>query len=198
MADAVLRKPDMIALGKLQLLHAPSGALTAITAAKLAAANVSATSFAEAINILDVSALGAIRVEIFGVAADTNAVTLELYGWPEAGGGHHIGQVTAASAAFTQVFAPTINHQSVQDAFPAGSTWRGCDTYVAAADQGVGTMITVPTSEADFPGYFNVDFTNVQYSWFSVVPTVVAGTSAGAVFAALSVKEGYNNPQFTG
>jgi hypothetical protein len=188
----------MVELGKLQLLHTPSGAQTAITGALLSGADVSSTSFAEAIDILNVAAFGAIRVELFGVAADTNAITTELYGWPEAGGGHHIGSVTAAATVVTPVFAPTNHHASVQAAFPAASTWRACDTYAVASDEGVGTALTVPTDEANMQGYFNVDFTNTQYSWFALVPTVVAGTSAGATFAALSIKQGYNNPQFTG
>ncbi len=201
MADAVLRVPDMQALGKLQVLHPPAGAQTPITGALLALSNVATTGFAQAIDILNVASLGAIRVELFGAASDGNGITVDLYGWPEAGGGHHLGQVTAVSCTVSQVFSaatPTINHQSVRDAFPVGTDWRACDTYAVPADLGVGTMIAVPTSETNFPGYFNVDFTNTQYSWFAAVPTTVVGTTAGATFAALSLKHGYNNPQFTG
>ncbi|MEE9597971.1 MAG: hypothetical protein V3V96_14455 [Acidiferrobacterales bacterium] len=197
MASAVLLEPDLVALEKPQLLHTPSAAQTLIVVAKLVVTATKA-NFAEAIELLNVSLLGGIRVELWGVGADTNAVTVECYGWPETGGGHHIGQITAIQSTFTQIFAGAVvgdPHPSVAKAFPASSTWRGCDTYVEAADQGV--ALSIPVTEANFPGYFNVDFTNSQYKWFAVVPTTVGGTNLGAIFTALSVKKRGRNPQQT-
>jgi hypothetical protein len=197
MASAVLLEPDLTALNLPQLLHTPSAAQTAIAVAKLMVTAPGA-NFAEAIEILNVSLLGAIRVELWGVGADTNAVVVDCYGWAQAGGGHKIGKITAAQSTFTQAFssgAPNFSHPSLAKAFPGSSTWRGCDSYVETADQGV--ALSIPVDLADFPGYFNVDFTNSQYKWFAVVPTTVGGTNLGAIFTALSVKKGGLNPQRT-
>ncbi len=197
MASAVLLEPDLAALTVPQLLHTPSAAQTVIVVSKLITTAVS-TDFAEAIELLNVSLLGGIRVELWGVGSDTNVVAVDCYGWAQFGGGHHIGTIGAVQSTFNQSFtagAPRFSHPSLVEAFPFASTWRGCDTYSETADQGV--ALSIPVTEADFPGYFNVDFTNSQYKWFAVVPTTVGGTSLGAIFTALSVKKGGRNPQWT-
>lgn len=197
MASAILLEPDLTALNRPQLLHTPSAAQTLIAVGKLVVTAPNA-NFAEAIELLNVSLLGAIRVELWGVASDTNVVKMDCYGWAQSGNGHHIGQIGALHSTFNQAFTigtPGFSHASVVKAFPASSTWRGCDTYTEEADQA--GALSIPTAEADFPGYCNVDFTNSQYKWFAVVPTTVGGTSLGAIFTVLSVKKGGRNPQQT-
>lgn len=197
MATATFLIPDMLSLGKGQLLHTPTGAQTPITGALLSGVDVTVTNFVNAPQLLDVSLIDKIRVELWGVASDTNGVTVALYGWPEGGGGHAIATVTAITSVFAQVFSADPAHSSLHSSFGSGSTWTGCDTYAIGTAWGVSTPIVVPGANSDDPGYFTLDFTHTQYKWIALVPVTVVGTSVGAIFMPLGLKSSHVHPRFT-
>lgn len=199
MAAVTYLETDHQAFGKAQLLLAPITVKAALQVADLVNVVKRGAGMTAVATLLNVSTLALIRIELWGIAADSNTVTVDLYGWPLAGPGHHIGQVTAIHAGVTAgagaILSSPVTHSSITGAFDQTLTYRGCDTYVVAADQGV--AIDIPVTETDFPGYFKLDFTPNQYEWIAVQPTTVGGTTLGAIFTVLSIKSGYHSPQFT-
>ena len=199
---ATLLKYDMApsAVASWQLLKSRTVAQTAVTAAKLSQALRDVSFAQDTFEFMDVSSLGAIRIQVWGVASANDAPVLDLYGWSDSGPGMHVGKVTITygnftSAATTGFHAVPEAHISIRDAFVAGTAYRGTDTYAATNDYEA--AITAYTEEADFPASFDVSFLNNQYQWFGAAVTTLAGTNLGAIFKALSVKKGYVNPQFT-
>lgn len=179
-----------------QLLKSPTGAQTAVTAAKLSQ-ELHDVSFAEDnFEVVDVSLFSGIWISVWGVAADTNTFTLELYGWSNGGPGHHLHQVTGIFSAFTSDAADGFHrssrtHKSIRNAFVAGTQYRGADTLVA-----VGTTQFVPNNyssssvpvsaqtdlEVDFPCVMKIDVWGMGIKYLGVACTATTGTSVGAIF----------------
>jgi len=116
----------------------------------------------------------------------------------------------AAITALTGFHASARTHVSIRDAFAATVAWKICDQYVVTADyeqerfidtaatpihiqyfraisvpgtSAIGGTIATPTTEADFPQVFNVDFAHSAYSYFALLPTNLdSATSVGAIF----------------
>lgn len=186
-----------------QLLKSPTANQTAVTAAKLAQ-EFHSVNFAEAFEVINVSGVHTILMQVWGVAADTNTFTLELYGWSIGGPGHHIHQVTGIfgnfvsedSANATPGFHTSVRtHKSIRDAFAAGTDYRGADTLVAVTTATYVTTSEVnanPISaqldlEADFPTVLKIQFNSCRYHYFGVAVTAQTGTSVGAIYLPVSL-----------
>lgn len=195
-----------------QLLKHPTGAQTAVTAAKLSQAFRDVVFAEDNFEVVDVSAFQSIAVQVWGVAADTNTFTLELYGWSNGGPGRHIQQMAANifSAFVSQDSADAdpgwhtakSTHPSIKEArgsplgipFAAGTDYRGVDTYLLTASKdfsvkylGVTPSVQIQTNlEADFPAEFVVDFRNSRFDFFGIAATAMTGTSVGAIFKPLA------------
>jgi hypothetical protein len=196
-----------------QLLKTPTGAQTAVTAAKLCQTFRDVVFAEDNFEVIDCMALQSIAVQVWGVAADTNTFTLELYGWSEGGPGRHIQQMAAnIFGAFVSVatdgwHASPSTHESIKyrstgqvgtipRGFAPATEYRGVDTYLltAAKDFTVKWLAVTPAAqiqtnaEADFPGEFVVDFRNSRFKYFGVAATATTGTSVGAIFKPLSLR----------
>lgn len=188
------------ALQKWQLMHTlATGTTSLLTTAQLTLGVIPLTTHFP----LDVSTLGKIRLQVWGVASDGNAPVIQFYGWNEGGPGFHIGQITATMGNFTSLattgwHAVPSTHASVRAELLAGTAYRGCDAYVIAADF-ESAVTTHGTPEANFPSVgFDIDFATNQYKWLgATISSLGSATSAAVVFKVLSIKSGYSTPQFT-
>lgn len=183
-----------------QLLKSPTGVQTAVTAAKLTQSFKDVVFAQDNFEVVDVSNFEAIAVQVWGVAADGNTFTLELYGWQEGGPGHHIQQMatnifgnftSAASVGFHQSDS---THRSIKRAFTAATAYRGADTYLLTTHWTVLKELLVPAVqiptniEANFPAGFLVDFSTTRFKYFGIASTVMVGTSVGAIFKPLALR----------
>ena len=182
-----------------QALKAPTGALTAATAAQLTT-NLRDVSFAEdTVDFADVSGIQSLAVQIFGVSANNGTGTLEIYGWNDTGPGHHIAQVTLVfgnftSAATTGFHAASATASNIRRLFAPATAYQGCDTFAIGAQYG--TLIEATTAwnyvqiqavaETDFPAEFVVNMHNGRFKYLGVLDTVLSGTSIGAIYKPLS------------
>lgn len=128
------------------LLKVPTGAQTAVTAAKLSQClkGPSRVSFAEDnFDFADVSWCPLIMVQLWGEASNDHNPVVNLYGWNDDGPGLHIGTITAVMGNFVSEdsanAAPgwhtnTNLPQNMQAAFPATTDYRSCDEYAITAD----------------------------------------------------------------
>lgn len=193
-----------------QLLKSPSGAQTILTAAQLSQC-LTDVNFTEAtVEFLDVERYRSIRMQLWGVAADTNTATIQLYGWADSGPGSHLAQLTVAngpftSAATTGFHASAKAHPSIRAAFLPATAYRSCDTYTIALNEDYEQEVirdsatpvfyqsfnTVRTPSimagtsplhADFPSHVMVDFSHARWKYFGVIVTALTGTSEGAIF----------------
>lgn len=207
MAAGTILVPDVAALNDWQLLKKPTVALTAYVVGDLTQTFRGLTDTQPAgttVEALDVSIIGALRLQIWGEGSNNNTPVIDLYGWSDKGPGYHIGTITGTMGNFVSSGGATGGfhkdpeaHQSIRDAFGSGTSYRGCDTYVATNNYE--SAITVYTTEADFPAHADVSFANNQYQYFIVLVTNLgSATNIGAIFKAISLKKGYSSPQFTG
>jgi hypothetical protein len=210
--------PDDLGMGpfQYQLLKSQSIAQTAITAAKLSQ-NLEDVSFDEdTVEFLEVQRYSAIRCQVWGVAADTNAPVINLYGWPASGPGQRLAVMTLAYGPFVSEDAANAApgwhaganaHLSIKKGFDRNIDYRGCDTYTMTTEFGAENIIetgplyyqayrpvisprllTDAIPIADFPSYFTVDFSRSNYAYFGVLVTTLAGTTLGAIFQPLAYR----------
>lgn len=198
--------PDLSAVW--QLLRSPTANLSAITAAKLSQA-IKAVTFAEDnVEFIEVHKFRSIAIQCWGVAANTNTFTIELYTWAFNGPGHHLQQM--ANNTFGNFVsedsanaAPGFHsygkaHASIRAAFAAGTDYRAVGgataaSYLLTASKdfsvkylGVTPAVQIQTNaEADFPAEFIVDFRSSRPHYFGLLPTAQTGTSVGAIFKPL-------------
>lgn len=153
---------------------------------------------------MDVSAFGAIRIQVWGEGTENDVPVIRLNGWQDGGPGHHIGTITLAmgnlaSGASDGFHTSEYTHKSIRDAFDPTALIRGCDVYTETADyEGA---LSVSTLQANMPGFVDVSFANNQYKWLSVLVSDLgtpAAETVGAIFKVLSLKKGYSSPDFTG
>lgn len=205
-ADEIL-VPDVPLLNDWQLLKKPTVAQTAYVVADLVKPFrelVDSQPAGTTVEALDVSIIGALRFQIWGVGSNNNTPIIDLYGWSDGGPGHHIGKITLGMGNFATAAGTTVSflksestHQSIRDAFAPATSYRGCDLYTETNDYE--NAITVYTEHTDLPGHADVTFANSQYQYFIVMVTNLgSATNVGAIFKALSIKRGYRNPQATG
>jgi hypothetical protein len=185
-----------------QLLKTPTAAQTAVTAAKLTQSFKDVAFAEDNFEVIDVSMFAAIAAQVWGVAADTNTFTIELYGWAEGGPGDHIQQMAAnifgafVSAANVGFHQSSSTHKSIRNAFAAATDYRGADTYLLTASKDftvkkelVSPAVQIQTNlEADFPAGFLVDFSTTRFKYFGIAATATTGTSVGAIFKPLKLK----------
>lgn len=185
-----------------QLLKSPTGAQTAVTAAKLTQSFKDVVFAQDNFEVVDVANFEAIAIQVWGVASDAGTFTLELYGWQEGGPGHHIQQMAAnifgnfTSAADAGFHQSDSTHKSIRDAFTAATAYRGADTYLLTANKDFtvkkelfSPAVQVPTNiEANFPAGFLVDFATTRFKYFGMASTAMTGTSVGAIFKPLALR----------
>jgi len=207
-----------LALDSWQLCKSLSIAQTAPTATILSQ-NIRDAVFVETtFEFIDVSRFEAIRVQVWGVAADNDAPVIDLYGWSATGPGAHIGKVTLAYGAFTSAattgfHAAADTHKSIRNAFAAATAYRGCDTYTVTNDYEAELVtdtaatpihieqyksLTAPRTlaatsvspvEANLPGFLTVNFARSAYKYFGIAVTTLAGTTLGAIFRPVKMRE---------
>ena len=206
MANVTILEVDMLpsALESWQLARTPIVApTTALTAAKLCQ-SLRDVSFDAGDEVFDVSPFRSIAIQIWGLAADGNTFTLDLYGWSDGGPGHHIQTMALCafrshtSPANTGFHASRYTHKSIRAAFAANTIYRGADTYLltAASDYTVKNELVTPAvqiqtnTEAGFPAGFQVNFHTNRFKYFGIFCTTVsASESVGAIFKPLELRE---------
>lgn len=182
-----------------QLLKTPSVNQTAVTAAKLCQAFEDVSFAQDTFEVIDVSMIRTLALQVWGVASDNNTFTLELYAWPESGPGRHFQQVTGvlsgavvstASVGFHQAAR---THRTIKAVFDPLTTYIGADTYVAVTTvecyalsfEGFNEVRIQADPETDFPAELLVDFDTIRPRYFGVAVTAQTGTSLGAIFKPL-------------
>ena len=99
------------------------------------------------------------------------------------------------SAASTGWHALPTAHYSVRDpatGLLAATAYRGADIYAQTTDYY--DLLTVFTTEADFPAHCIVNLSSMQYKYIAILVTALTGTSCACVMRPLALKGKWTSP----